>query len=117
LIAYRLGSRTSDNLTPRPDKDTVGRPGQAPGLSVQSTAKSSCKSQCIDLDRLTAPLAAIPDDPSKGGTSGHIAIAPVDLDGKIDLGLLHQWAASRGTSRTHVLTQILLDAIVGEFRG
>ena len=117
MIAYRLGARTSNNFTPRPDKDTVGRPGQAPGLSVSTAAKPGRKSQLVELDLLAAPLSAIADDPSKGGTPGHIAIAPVDRDGRIDQSLLDEWAATRATGQTHSMTQILLDAIVGEIRG
>ncbi len=37
VIVYRLGNLTADNFTPRLDKDTVGAPGQEPGLSASET--------------------------------------------------------------------------------
>jgi hypothetical protein len=115
-IIYRRGSRTSDNLTPRPVKDTVARPGKAPGLSafdtLASAAQTGDKAQGIDVGRLHPPLAAIPDDPGRGGTPGHVSVCPVDAAGNVDQQKLDDWAASRGTGQTHPLTQDVLDAIV-----
>lgn len=94
----------------------MGRAGQAPGLSFRLHAERNRKAQVVDFSLLTVPLAAIPDDPSKGGTPGHISVAPVDQNGDVDNNLLIEWAESRGTGKTHALTQILLDSIVGEVR-
>lgn len=116
MIAYRYGSRTSDNLTPRLGKDTIGRPGQSPGVSLYSTPQAKGKSQRIDLTQLQLPLAAFPDSLGQGGSSGHFSIAPIDPSGAVDNNLLEQWALSRGSGRTHPLTQVLLDAIVGEVK-
>jgi len=112
VIVYIWGNLTSDNFTPRPGKDTSGRSGQSAGLSAVGTIPSGRKSQGIDTDKLSPPLKAIPDDPTQGGTAGHFAIAPVDNMGEVDGPRLEDWAKSRGTGETHMLTQSLLDAVV-----
>lgn len=112
MIVYLWGNLTSDNFTPRPGKDTVGHPGQAPGLSAWDTNPAGRKAQGVDLDRLKPPLQAIPDDPGKGGTQGHFAIAPVDATGAVDVRQLEAWARARGSGQTHPWTQIVLDAVV-----
>lgn len=112
MIVFIWGNLTSDNFTPRPEKDTIGRPGQQPGLSASDTIPPGRKAQGIDIDRLKPPLRAFPDDVAKGGTAGHFAIAPVDTNGEVDAKKLDAWASSRGTGRTHELTQIVLDAVV-----
>ena len=113
MIVYRKGSRTPDNLTPRPERDLEGRPGQAPGLSTSKTTPEPTTRACmINLDQLKLPLRGIPDDPSRGGTAGHVAIVPVRPDGEVDHALLAEWASSRGTSQKHRLTEILENAIV-----
>ena len=112
MVVYIWGNLTADNFTPRPGKDTTGRPGQQAGLSAADVLPSGRKAQGIDTGKLKAPLKAIPDDPEQGGTPGHFAIAPVDEMGKVDLGLLEDWAMSRGTGRTHEFTQLLLDTVV-----
>ena len=113
-LVYRGGSPTDDNLTPRPDRDIDGRSGQAPGLSTWETLEHAAipggKAQVIDLDALKMPLAAFPDDPTRGGSVGHLSIAPVDSTGAIDLGQLRDWASSRGGGTPHPL--LIRDAIV-----
>lgn len=112
MIIYRLGNLTPDNFTPRPGKDTVGRPGQAPGLSASVGLSPDRKAQGIEIERVKPPLRAIRDDPERGGTPGHFAIAPVDTDNNIDMRRLGDWAQARGSGQTHELTQSLLDAVV-----
>ncbi|HEV8059834.1 MAG TPA: hypothetical protein VGP68_08175 [Gemmataceae bacterium] len=112
MIVYVWGNLTSDNFTPRPGKDTIGRPGQQAGLSASEVVPPGRKAQGIDIDKLKAPLKAIPDDTNHGGTPGHFAIAPVDDMGEVDVKRLEAWAMSRGTSQTHEFTQLLLDAVV-----
>ena len=112
MTVYIWGNLTSDNFTPRPGKDTIGRPGQKAGLSASGAIPPGRKAQAVDTDKLKAPLTAIPDDTTQGGTSGHFAIAPVDANGEVDVQQLESWAASRGTGRVHELTQLLLDVVV-----
>jgi hypothetical protein len=85
VIVYIGGSLTADNFTPRLGKDTIGRPGQRPGLSASETIPPGRKAQGIDIDRLRPPLRAFPDDVERGGTPGHFAIAPVDELGEVDV--------------------------------
>jgi len=112
VIVYIWGNLTIDNFTPRPGKDTIGRPGQQAGLSASDAILTGRKAQGIEIDRLKPPLKAIPDDPEQGGTPGHFAIAPVDKKGDVDTKQLEAWANSRGTGQTHKFTQILLNAVV-----
>lgn len=112
MIVYIWGNLTSDNFTPRPGKDTIGRQGQEPGLSASHHIPAGRKAQGIETENLKPPLRAIPDDPKQGGTAGHFAITPVDENGQVDSNGLEAWARSRGTGQTHELTQILLDAVV-----
>jgi len=112
MIIYVWGNLTADNFTPRPGNDTVGKPGQQPGLSASDALPPGKKAQGIDTDRLKPPLKAIADDPKLGGDPGHLAIAPVDGNGNVDLQLLEDWAKARGTGQIHPLTQNLLDAVV-----
>ncbi len=112
MIVYIWGNLTVDNFTPRPDKDTVGRPGQEPGLSASEVPPLGRKAQGIDLTKLMHPLKAIPDDVTQGGTPGHIAISPVDATGNVDSKGLEEWASYRKTGQTHRFTQMLLDAVV-----
>ena len=112
MIVYIWGNLTSDNFTPRPGKDTKGRPGQKAGLSASEKIPLGRKAQGIDISKLKPPLRAIPDEVRLGGTPGHFAIAPVDETGEIDMSQLEAWAATRGAGQTHEFTQILLDAVV-----
>ncbi|HEX5443219.1 MAG TPA: hypothetical protein VFW87_05295 [Pirellulales bacterium] len=112
MIVYIWGNLTSDNFTPRPEKDTIGTPGQQAGLSASNTVPSGKKAQAIDTEKLKLPLQAFPDDTALGGTAGHFAIAPVDEKGEVSFTQLQDWAASRGTGRTHELTQLVLEAVV-----
>jgi hypothetical protein len=111
-IVYRRGSKTNRNLTPRPGIDTVGRPGQEPGLSTSETLRPGVVGQGIDLAMLPATLKAFADDPAIGGSPGHVAIVPVDAAGTIDWQLLQEWAASRNSGQPHPLTIMLENAIV-----
>ncbi len=70
------------------------------------------KAQAIDIQKLKLPLMAIRDDPTQDGTPGHVAIAPVNDKGEVDIELLEAWAMARGTGQIHKLTQLLLDAVV-----
>jgi hypothetical protein len=112
MIVYVWGNLTADNFTPRPGKDTIGKPGQEPGLSASDAIPAGKKAQGIDTDRLKPPLMAFPDDVDQGGTPGHFAVAPADDQGAVDVKQLEAWAMSRGTGQTHQFTQILLDAVV-----
>jgi hypothetical protein len=112
VIVYIWGNLTSANFTPRPGKDTVGGPGQQPGLSASDAVPAGRKGQAIDTEKLKPPLRVIPDDTTQGGIAGHFAIAPVNAMGEVDVRQLEAWADSRGTGQTHALTQILFDAVV-----
>jgi hypothetical protein len=119
-LAYRGGSKSDDNFTPR-WKDTQPGPGVMPGLSLflslELAVQPGAKAQVLDLDLLVEPLRPFHDDPSlDAGQEGHLSIAPADSQGMIDRQLLEEWARSRGTNRPHRLTQLLKDAIVGEER-
>lgn len=111
MIVYIWGSLTADNFTPRKGKDTIGKAGQAPGLSASTTVPTGRKAQGIDLDLLAYPLRAFCDVPEKGGTPGHVAIAPIEAGGEIDIARLEEWASMRGTGKIHAFTQNLLDAV------
>jgi hypothetical protein len=116
-LVYRSGSARDDNLTPRPGKDTVGKPGQAPGLStfrmLELAVEPGDRVQVIDLDRLENPLHAYEDQPGlEGAMDGHVSIAPARPDGRIDQELLAEWSATRNTNATHWLTKLMKNAIV-----
>ncbi len=116
MFIYRSGALTKDNFTPRPGRDTLGRDGQQASLSTFRTLealglKAGAKAQKIDGSKLMPPLQLFPDDPSRGGTTGHISVAPIDSNGHVDQALLEEWAVSRGTYATHRLTQAVLDAV------
>lgn len=112
MIVYIWGNLTTDNFTPRAGKDTVGRPGQSPGLSASDVLSAGKKAQEIDTDKFKPPLKAIADDVTQGGTVGHFAIAPLNEKGKVDGKQLEAWAAWRGTGHIHEFTQLLFDAVV-----
>jgi hypothetical protein len=112
VIVYVWGNLTPDNFTPRPGKDTAGKPGQQPGLSASAAIPPGRKAQGIDLNKLKPPLKAFPDDPEQGGAAGHIAIAPANEAGDVDVKSLEAWAAARSSGQTHEFTQILFDAVV-----
>lgn len=116
-LVYRGGSATDDNLTPRAPADTAGDGGQSTGLSVFAALEQAVspggKAQVFDLELLEHPLHAFADDPAAaGGVAGHVTIAPVTAAGEIDRDLRLQWAAQRGTGRTHELTTVLRRALV-----
>lgn len=117
MIVYRSGARTSDNFTPRSDKDTVAQAGKPPGLSTFDTFAAlhlapGGKAQQLDLALLKAPLHWFPDDPAQGGNSGHVAIAPATPEGEVDQLRLEEWAACRRTEILHPFTQVVLDCII-----
>lgn len=111
MIVYIWGNLTSDNFTPRPGKHTVGRPGQAAGLSAFVAPPAGRKSQGVETEKLKLPLKAIPDDVERGGTPGHFSIAPVGDDAQVDRAQLEEWSKARGSGASHELTQIVLDAV------
>jgi hypothetical protein len=116
-LVYRSGSAREDNLTPRPGKDTVGKPGQAPGLSTFNSLELAVlpgeKAQVIDLDLLEIPLHGYADQPGlEGAVDGHVSIAPARPDGSLDQGLLAEWAATRNSGATHMLTELVKNALV-----
>ena len=112
MVVYIWGNLTVDNFTPRPGMDIISKPGQQAGLSAWDVAPLGKKAQGIDITMLKALLKAIPDDAALGGVSGHLAIAPVDDKGEVDIRRLEDWAMARGTGRTHELTQLLFNAVV-----
>jgi hypothetical protein len=108
VLVFRSGSLTPSNLTPRPDKDTVG---PMRGLSFYDDAakvpgKGKLNVRVIDTDKLAPPLGVV----RHGG--GHVSIVPLAQDRTIDDAALERWAAARGTDETHELTQRVLDAVV-----
>ena len=113
---YRFGSRTNNNLTPRPGKDTAGAPGCPGGLSVEESLNPDGKCQVIETSLLPSVLQYLSDVPSTG-RAGHGVIAPVRPDGGLDMDALVAWADSRGQEQNHPFTIALLDAIIGEERG
>lgn len=112
MIVYIWGNLTADNFTPRPGRDAVGARGREAGLSASERVPPGRKVQGVDLRLLRPPLRAFPDRPEQGGAPGHIAIAPVDESGRVDMDGLEHWASFRKTGQVHPLTQILLDAVV-----
>jgi hypothetical protein len=113
-LVYRRGRLTESTFTPRPGIDTASRPGQAPGLSTFETLslRRGEVAQVIEVALLQPPLRAVPDDVAAGGTPGHVSITPVDAAGGVDQRLLEDWAATRGRSPTHPLTDNVLQAVV-----
>lgn len=116
-LVYRGGPATMVNLTPRVGKDTIGRPGQAPGLSVfdslERAASPGTKAQVIDLDLLQPPLRGFPDDVALGGSEGQLAIAPATATGEVDLVRLEEWAGWRLSGQVHEFTRLVDLAVVG----
>ncbi|SRR5208337_3306226 len=120
-LVYRSGSGREDNLTPRMIKDTAGKPGQSPGLSTYTILELAVppggKAQVIDLDLLQLPLRGLEDQPLlEGGSEGHVSIAPMTPDGRVDQVLLEEWATTRGTDQVHWLTEIVKQALVATVR-
>lgn len=108
-IVYRGGSRTPDNLTPRPGID---RQGLSTFETLELTVRPGGKAQVIDLSRLPAPLVGVSDAPPPG----HVSIRPgLALTPEV-LHSTAEWAASRGTGILHPYTQALMEAIIGEVR-
>jgi len=99
-LAYRGGSATPSNLTPRPGIDLDGL---STFNNLKSAAAPGNKAQVIDISKLSTPLQAIFDD----SPPGHISIRPSDLS------LIPEWAATRGTDFIHPFTKGVMDAIIG----
>ena len=99
---YRGGSRSADNLTPRPGVDDTG-------LSTFDTpaaaAPNGGKVQVIDTTKLKCTVAC-PDAPPRG----HVSIRPPDA------AEIPGWAGMRGTGQISSYTQDIMDAIVDEIR-
>lgn len=116
-VVFRLGSRSLNNLTPKP-KDLAGQPGlREPGLSTLEHLAAKEKGIKIDLALLRLPLQAFADDPSAVGRPGHVSIAPIDDSGKVDLRQLREWVDSRQRNFDHPFTQIVLDAVlIGKYK-
>lgn len=112
MIIYVWGNLTADNFTPRPEKDTLGKPGQMPGLSALKYVPQGNKAQGIEMESIQLPLKTFPDDVARGGSPDHFAIAPIDENGEVDLEALRDWASYRKSGKTHKLTQSLLSAVV-----
>src|SRR5438045_3458800 len=120
-LVFRSGSARDENLTPRPGKDTEGKPGQAPGLSTFTTLEQAVlpggKVQVIDLDLLGSPLHGYPDEPGfEGAVEGHVSIAPARSNGSVDHELLGEWAGTRNTERAHWLTELIKQAHIGSVK-
>ena len=96
-------------MTPRLEKDVSNVPGKA-GLSawltIEDTVDVGDWCQKIDVAKLAAPLAAYLE------SGGHLGIVPVRADGSVDAELLAEWAVSRGKEPPHLLTNVVLAAIV-----
>lgn len=108
-IVYRGGSRTPDNLTPRPGIDIRGL---STFETLEFAVQPGGKAQAINVSRLPVPLVAVPDAPPPG----HVSIRPgFELTPEV-LQVTPEWAASRGTGVTHPYTQALMDAVIGEIR-
>jgi hypothetical protein len=101
-VVYRGGSNTPKNLTPRPGIDSSGL---STFDSLEGAVEPGGKAQVIDVSRLKT-LVARPDAPPPG----HVSLAPKDL------GLVEEWAATRGMQTVHPYTQEIIEAIVGEVR-
>jgi hypothetical protein len=117
-IVYRLGRRTPNNFTPKP-KDMIGHPGlREPGLSILEHLAEGEIGIAINLSLLSHPLRAFADDPGSPGRPGHLAIAPVDHDGSVDVEKLREWIKSRETDLNHPFTQQILEAVIpGKVKG
>lgn len=121
-LVYRSGPATTVNLTPRSGKDTIGRPGKSPGLSVFDSLERAARLgakviQIIDLDLLRPPLRAFPDVVDLGGSEGHLAIAPATATGEVDLVRLEEWAGWRLSGQIHEFTRLVDRAVVGKEKG
>ena len=68
-IVSRGGSRTPDNLTPRP---SIDRQGPSTFEALELTVQPGGMAQVIDLSRLPAPLVGVSDAPPPG----HVSIRP-----------------------------------------
>jgi RHS repeat-associated protein len=101
-LVYRGGSRTADNMTPRPGIDDTGLSTfDTPGAA----APNGGKVQVIDTSKLKCTVAC-PDSPPPG----HVSVRPPDV------AEIPGWAGTRGTGQVSPYTQDILDAVVDEIR-
>jgi hypothetical protein len=98
-LVYRGGSKTPQNLTPRPGID---RTGLSTFNDLGKAVKPGGKAQVIDVSHLDPSLQAVRDL----FPPGHVSIRPVDPT------LMVEWASTRGTGTIHPFTQMVIDAIV-----
>jgi hypothetical protein len=113
-VVYRSGNPTAGNFTPR-EKDLIAEPpspASEPGLSTyQRLDPDATKKQLgIQLDLLPPELCGFADIPTLGGIDGHVAIAPVTLDGRVDMAALREWAATRAGKTIHPFTKAVMRA-------
>jgi RHS repeat-associated protein len=103
-MVYRGGSRTDDNLTPRPGRDTQGeKRGLSTWDSLDKAARPGEKAQVIDPSKLSRLETHRQAD-------GHVSIRPATQ------AELDAWAATRGSGQGHPSTDEVRGAIVGEVR-
>jgi len=110
VLAYRAGSPTPANMTPRQGRDTEG---ELRGLSAFDTAERAAaastgptvKVQVIETNRLTLLGEFRHPVPE-----GHISLRPETQE------QLEEWAASRGADGTHPMTEHVIAAIIDEVR-
>lgn len=106
-VVYRGGSRTPQNMTPRPNIDNQGL---STFETLEQAVKPGDKAQIIDLSLLQAPLVAVPDAPPEG----HVSIRPGAALTPAALRNTAEWAATRGTPTIHPYTQSVIDAVIDE---
>lgn len=103
-IVYRGGSRTPDNLTPRPGSDlTGGKRGLSTFDTLEAATGPGGKAQAIDTSKLKCLGAHCSPD-------GHVSLRPGSQ------AELEAWGAARGSGTVHPLSQDVLDAVVGTVR-
>lgn len=111
-MLVRSGSPSAKNMTPRGEKDTVGEPGAAPGLSLSADdaeIEAGKPYQLLDVSKLPSGLACYDDDPDEpGGRAGHSTIVPVDAFGSIDEAELERWSKTREDASPDKLTAAVI---------
>ena len=102
---YRSASGTPDSLTPRPGIDDGPNGGLSFWDSVENPNVKPGKVVEIDPSQLRSLQVKLNND-----LPGHVSVRPESH------GALQAWAASRGTSEIHSLTQEVLNAVVRIFK-
>jgi hypothetical protein len=77
-------------------------------VTIEGATDPGSKYVTVDTNELRT-LCAECDNPA----TGHVSVKPVG-DEATSKTLLEEWAATRGTGKTHSFTQELLDAMVGD---